>query len=153
MKSIVTSLLLFSLSVNSFAQQYYDSLYRALNTSADDTSKVNILYLLATYFESTNPDSNYHYYQRTRALAEKLSYPKGKFLAEVALFFSVNLHGNYVRALGIALNNISNAEAITERQNRYYYMAYAYQCVGIVKGEMQDTIGLAESEEMINNYK
>src|SRR6516225_2522624 len=152
-KILIIWLTLGSISSTVSAQRYYDSLWHALKYSAEDTSRVKVFYLLSTYFESTNPDSNYYYYQRTKELSEELKYPKGKFLAGVALFFSVILHANYVRALGIALSNLSNAEAIKEKQDRLYYSAYANQCIGLVKNEMRDTIGKAARDHLINDLR
>jgi hypothetical protein len=53
------------------ADRYLDSLRQALNQSREDTNPVRILYLLGTYHEAANEDSNYYYIQK------KMPRPKG----------------------------------------------------------------------------
>ncbi|MFI5156954.1 MAG: hypothetical protein ACHQEM_12250, partial [Chitinophagales bacterium] len=136
------------------AQRYYDSLQNALNHSKEDTNRVRILYLLGTYHEATNEDSNYYYIQKAGELADKLDFPKGKFLAQTELFFSVNQRANYVRALSIALDNLPNAEKIRDGSDRLYYTALGYSIVRLVKDIMgDDTTGHAERNMLINKLR
>ena len=121
------------------AQRYYDSLHELLSLARNDTSKVIALHLLAGYFESTRPDSNDYYIQKTSELAEKSDFPKGKILVQSALFFSAIMRANYALALQYALNAQQIADSMTA--DRLYYLAWAHGKIGIAKGLIGDAKG------------
>src|SRR6516165_3802884 len=144
MKHLIFCLLLFiALARNASAQRYYDSLKKALSFSGDDTNRVMVLYLLATYYESTDPDSTHFYAKQTEDLSETLRFPKGKFLAQDALIFPTVYRANYVQALAFAINNFTNAKAIPDESDRDYYLAVANERFGHIKRLMKDTVGNA----------
>ncbi len=118
------------------AQRYFDSLQNALKRAPDDTSKVIIFSLLAGYYESTKPDSNYYYIQKIADLSEKSNFSRGKILAQADLFFAAIMRADYSSALTFALASLHIAESLTTDQA--YYLARAHGGLALVKSLMGD---------------
>jgi signal transduction histidine kinase len=137
MKKRIISLTLILVTGNLFAQRYYDSLQQAFAASKEDTNKVKILYYFATWFESTNPDSNYYYSQQSLHLSEKLDYPKGAFFAGEAQFFSVNSRADYITSLRIALHCIELSKSVEDPNQRLITDEFAQSMLIIVSKEMK----------------
>ena len=115
----------------------------------EDTNKVTLFYLLATWFESTNHDSNYYYSKQALKLSEKLDYPNGRLFAGVADFFAANAEADYTRCLQIALHCLEIAESNKDPYQKIYGEAFAHGLIGIVKTNMHDTLGKAAREKTL----
>ena len=92
--------------VNALAQQsYVDSLHHEINNSKEDTTKVLVLNLLASYYGFNQFDSSIVYADQTIELSEKLNYDYGRSLGFRSLFLAFNCQGNYPKALEATLQN------------------------------------------------
>jgi signal transduction histidine kinase len=107
--------------------------------------------LLATYYESANPDSNYYFVQKTEALSEKLNYTRGKFIAQSSLFFTVISTANYPRCIQIALNLIKIAESMNA--DRTYYLAAAHNSLALAEQLMGDMVASAAERAIGTSYE
>src|ERR1017187_10748382 len=67
-----------------------DSLMKALKTTSNDTSQINILYKITTNFLYTYPDSAEQYVNLAMGIAKRSNNP-------VALAKAYNLEGNFLR--------------------------------------------------------
>ena len=81
-----------------------DSLLKKLNTlpvTANDTTRVNVLYALAYQYYLNKPDTTYLLAQQAYELAQRLNYSQGQARALVVMASAFGQLGDYAKALKI----------------------------------------------------
>ncbi len=109
-------------------QKYIDSLLVKLNTTENDTSKVNLLNKIASDFYYVNPENIFEYADQALELSKDISYEKG--IAE-----AYNNLGIYYRSKGIydlAIDYFFNSIEIMEEINDKSGIARCYNLFGII---------------------
>src|SRR6266446_3960086 len=96
---LVLSLLIF-ISSNSFSQDHQiDSLVNLVQSSPDDTGKVNTLNLISKKYFNSDPDKTITYGQQAADLATKLNFKPGLSLANKNIGIGYFNKGDYINAL------------------------------------------------------
>ncbi len=101
LRLILICLLYWLMSSHAQAQTAYerDSLLRKLNTSVNDTTRVNILNALAYQYYLTKPDTTYLLTRQAYELALKLNFLKGQARANTVSGTALGQLGDYGKAL------------------------------------------------------
>lgn len=77
LRELISLLFFFFFTTNLLAQQNADSLIYAVQTSPDDTSKVNLYNEICTQVRASDPDKALLYFNEGLKLAERLNFKKG----------------------------------------------------------------------------
>ena len=96
-------------------QNTIDSLHQLLRLAKKDTTRINLLNLIAARYRQSNPDSIMKYANEAHTMSLKINYVEGEVHA---LRYQTNayiLAGNYSRALEIALEALKKSEALGDK--------------------------------------
>jgi two-component system sensor histidine kinase UhpB len=116
MKASLRYIILFFILLYSFVtyaqNSWLDSVRKAAASQKEDTNKVNALNSLSGIYQISYPDSGLAYAQKALALAEKLHFESGIFLAEITASESLMILGNYPLELDYAFKALSLAKKL-----------------------------------------
>ncbi|MBD0288888.1 MAG: hypothetical protein ICV79_26200, partial [Flavisolibacter sp.] len=107
--------------------QNTDSLRRLLNQADADTTKVDLLILLAHAYLLTNKDSALWYTQQATDLAQRINYLRGQFGARTRMVLLFRDAGNYSEAVKLLLTNLEIAEQYKDTLRMYYMNQFLSQ--------------------------
>ncbi|MGN6491082.1 MAG: tetratricopeptide repeat-containing sensor histidine kinase [Agriterribacter sp.] len=125
MHQLAVYLVLLIVSLQGLAQNR-DSLRLRLSVMKEDSAKVDALYQYGETFASDNSDSAIEYYNKGRALAEKLNFKKG--IAGYSSYYIVLLNnkGAYKEALALAKEALAIYQTLGNKKD----LSIAYLNVG-----------------------
>lgn len=135
MKKTIGCLSAILLTVQLGAQQAaIDSLHQLLTIAKKDTTRINLLNLIAARYRQSTPDSIMKYAHEALTMSSKINYVEGEVNAMRHQSAAFVLAGNFSRALEIALEALRKSEALGDKK----LMADCLNEVGGVYAEQGD---------------
>ncbi|CAN5459394.1 hypothetical protein BH11BAC2_BH11BAC2_04830 [soil metagenome] len=92
-----------------------DSIRKVLNSSREDSSKVNTLLALSSKFYSSAPDTAIYYAKVAKELAIKVSFPKGEAMALKNIGIAYYNQGKYVETLDYWIQSLAVFDSIGDK--------------------------------------
>jgi two-component system, NtrC family, sensor kinase len=109
-KIIYTSLFIVAVKFTAAQQSYVDSFQKQISITQNDTIKLVVLRNIARIYSEINPDSAFHYAEKSLIIARKLNLKLDEAGALREMGYAIMNLGNYPRSL----QTILSALAITE---------------------------------------
>ena len=122
-------------------QSILDSLRTELKGTSNDSIRVRILGDLAYYSYSTNPDSSYHYANRTYELAHSNDYLRGMFNGKYKMAFARLGQGKFEDALIQAQEGIE----ISHTMHDTFRLTAILNLLGVIQTKIGDSQAAIES--------
>ena len=131
---------------------FEDSIRNLIQHSGNDTTKVDLLNSLGTYFEYIRQDSSIFYMAKAIELGESINYLNGCHQGYEEMAFVLNTAGNYGKALEMAMKSLRIAEKL--KTDRTIRMAKSYSRIGQINTRNNfDTIARYELLQSIRLYE
>jgi tetratricopeptide (TPR) repeat protein len=116
MRKLILGLVIFLAIISSFGQNnQIDSLRSVVETSPEDTSKVNTLITLANRLVMSDPDETIRYSTQAKELAEKLGYKKGLGYALKSIGMGHYFQAEYLEVLIYWQQSLNTFDSIGEK--------------------------------------
>ena len=129
-----------------------DSIRYLIQHTGNDTTRVDLLNSLGSYFAFSRQDSSIFYLAEAIELGETINYQKGCHAGYVSMAFVLNSAGNYGKALDMAVKSLKIAEKL--KTDRLKSMADSYQYMALINARNNfDTIARDESRQSIRLYE
>ena len=106
--------------------QYRDSLKHEMVIAKNDTSRVLIMAEFASAYNGFYPDSVEFYGNEALTLAERISFPRGKIRALIALGLGIQLEGEYPKSFEYLYQGLQ----IAEEKDYFLETAICYSSIG-----------------------
>jgi two-component system NarL family sensor kinase len=113
----LVALLLFFGSPAFLQQSEADSLRTVLYKSGDDTTKALLYYQYGKLFETDNPDTAVHYYNKAYELSKKLTFKKGQAAYASYYIVILNNQGKFREALALCKEALTLYEEMGDKRD------------------------------------
>ena len=116
MKEAIRTICCILVYLNLPAQQNtIDSLHQLLMTAKEDTTRINLLNLVAASYQQSNPDSILKYANEAHTMSLKINYVEGEVNAMRYQSAAFGLAGDFSTALEIALEALKKSEGLGDK--------------------------------------